>query len=489
MNWKKYLMYCAVAAAVSITSCSGPKNACTTNCGPAGNATLNVTLYDTPPTGVSLLSFSLPIVGISLTPSTGSDVSIYSPTTIVPTELTRLETDSALIVSGASVATGSYTAIKITIGASSGVFINTSGSTITWNSGANSCLNGAVCQLPTGGATTVTVPLTVTLSSNVTQWIGLNVNLNNAIVTTGGIGVDFSQASVFAATTTVRTGIPSGDVDTIQDFTGSVTALSSSSITVKSSLTGQTITAAITSNTAFDEAPSTYSKCGGTASSACVTTGSIVSLDTALSNTGTITATEIDVLDATATDEVEGVIYPTTTANVVGLILADKTSASGNAILGASTTTYGTGIFLAASSTINYVVDTKTLTPIFTPIGFAGSGDLLAGQVVRAQVSNITSDSAGIHATATNVLLRSSRLTGTVILATGSNFNFTPPSYVSTFNTGLVPPLVAYTFVSNTSFDGITDASGITTGSTVSIRALFLNNAKPTFAVAKVRVP
>ena len=201
MNCNKCLMLFVALAAVSLTSCSGLKSGggiCTTNC-PSGNAKVSVTMFDTPPTGVTLLSFSLPIVGISLTPTTGSDVSIYSPATVVPTEVTRLQTDSAAIVTGVSVAAGTYTSINITISAPSGIFINTSGSLI------GACANGLVCGLPNGAATTVKVPISLTLTSGQNQWIGLNVKLNNAIVTTGGISIDFTQANVFSATTTTRT--------------------------------------------------------------------------------------------------------------------------------------------------------------------------------------------------------------------------------------------------------------------------------------------
>lgn len=460
---------------------------------------MNVTLYDTPPSGVSVLSFSLPIVGISLTPSSGSDVSIYSPTTIVPTELTHLQTDSALIVAGAQVPAGNYTAVKVTLAASTGVFINGSSSTITWNSGAKSCLSGAVCQLPTGAAATITVPLTVTLSDNVTQWIGLDVNLNNAIVTTGGIGVDFTQTNVFTATTTVRTGLASGIVDTIEDFTGSVTAISSSSITVKSSITGQSITATIGSSTEIDAAPQPYSGCSQPTSSAvCIAKGGIVSLDASLSNTGTFTATEIDVLDDAATDEVEGVIYPSGTG-VYGLIVSDKTSASGNAILGASTTTYGTGILLNIASASIDGVDPKTLSTVLSNpiVGFMGSGDLVGGQVVRAHVTNVSQNSSNvIQATATHVILRFSRISGSINSVLGTNvFTISGiPAYINSFNSTL--SLTPSVFASQTAtlFDGVTGLSdaNFTVGKSVAIRALFLNpGVGPIypFVAAKVRVP
>ena len=134
--------------------------------GGTGNAKVSVTLFDTPPSGVTLLSFSLPIVGISLTPSSGSPVSVYSPTSIIPTELTHLQTDSAVIVTAASVPPGTYTSINVTVSASSGVFVNANPnrSTITWTGG--SCAYSEVCNLPTGAATTASIPLSLTLTTN-----------------------------------------------------------------------------------------------------------------------------------------------------------------------------------------------------------------------------------------------------------------------------------------------------------------------------------
>jgi Domain of unknown function (DUF5666) len=492
MNSKKLLVFIALSAFLTLSSCSGLKTTCTTNCTPTGNAKLSVTLFDTPPTGVNLLSFTLPIAGISLTPSTGSPVAIATTTSSF--EVTHLQTDSALIADAVSVPSGSYTALSVTLGptsATSNVFLNTSGSTVTWTTGSGgSCLNGAVCFLPAGAIFTVSIPLTLTLTSDQDQWIGLDLNLNNAVTTTGGLSVDFSQSGVLTAITTARTGMPSPAVDTVEDFVGVVTAYSSgSSITVKSGISGQTITASLTTNTEYDfvSSPSVaYSNCA--ASPACLVIGSTVSVDAQLAANGTLTATEVDVLDATAMDEVEGVIYPTLTPNVYGLILADKVSTTGNAALAASTTTYGSGIFLNVAAA-NYFVDTKTLSiPLPNPIGFPGTG-LLAGQVVRAQVSNVVSTNTGITATANNVLLRWSRLTGTVSAAATPNFNFTPPNYITVLDTALGASPLAYTFTGYTAFDGITDSTGISTSSTVSIRALLLNNAQPTFAVAKVRVP
>lgn len=483
----KALFLLTLSAALLLASCSGLKNGgCSTGCN-ARNANLSISLFDLPPAGVSILSFTLPIAGISLTPSTGSAVTV--PITPTSYEMTRLQTDSTLVGLRLSVPAGTYTSINVTVTASSGVYFNTSGAAI------GACNNGAVCPMPSGAATTIQVPISLTLAENQNQWVGLDFNLANAITTTNGITVDFNQPKVLTATTTVRTGIPSGSVETIEDFIGVVTAASPSSITVTSGITGNSMTAAVSSSTEFDLAPVAYSNCQGTAT-ACLQNGSTVSLDAALSSSGTLTATEIDVLNAVAVDEVEGTIYPTGVTNQVGLIIADKVAITSTTPLASSSTTYGTGIFLTVDSGTTYTVDTKTLSsqPGFAATVdalFSGSGSLLAGQTVRVQLSNIISGTNGISATAKNVLLRWSRLRGTVNSVAAPTFTLANiPDYINTLNPTLSLTPQVMTYPNATVFDGITDISGLsaTTSQLASIRALYLNGAPP-FQAAKVRVP
>jgi hypothetical protein len=491
MKSKCLLLLLAFPAVLALTSCSGSKNNCT-SCSPS-NAVINVTLFDTPPAGVTLLSYSLPIVGISLTPSTGSPVAVYSPTSNVPIELTRLQTESTLMAMGVQVPAGTYTSINVTIAASGGVYVNASSSVLN-----STCVVGAVCPLTSGAATTVSIPTKLTLNAGQTTWIGLDVNLNNAIVspTPTTLGVDFTQPNTFTATTTPRVGTPPGAFDTIGDFIGTVTALGNASITVQNTITGQSLTATLNSSTQFDAAPNTYSNC--TSGVSCLSSGSVVSMDAALTTSSTLTATEIDVLDTTAIDEMEGIIYPTATQGIIGMILADKISTGDNATLGANTTTFGTGIFLGASSTINYVIDTKNLTnnPGIPPLGFAGSGDLLAGQQIRAHVTGVATVSsngiATIQATATNVLLRWSRISGSINSTASPLFTMTAiPQYISRLNPTLsLTPLVT-TYANGTLFDGVTGITdpNFAVGAPVAIRALYLNNPSQPFQAAKVRVP
>lgn len=497
MNSKKILLILAVVAVLPMASCSGLKNgACSTGC-TTGNANVTISLYDTPPSGLNILSFTLPIAGISLTPSSGTGVENVA-TTVTSVEATHLQTDSIVIADNVQVPAGSYTTINVTLGpttATTNVFINTTGSAITYTLSGSSftCPVQGVCYLPAGAVYTISIPLTLTLTENQNQWIGLDLNLGNAITTAKGLSVDFTQTGVLKATTTVRTGIPTGAADTIEDFVGVVTAYSSgSSITVQSGVSGQKITAVLNSSTAYDTPPSgsSYTSCSSTAQ-ACIAVGSTVSLDALLSASGTLTATEVDALDAKAVDEVEGVIYPTSNTSVFGLILADKVSASGNSVLGAATTSYGTPFFVTVSGANIFAIDTKTLTSSAGLLsGFARTSDLLAGQQVRMQVSNVTSTASGITASAKSMLLRFSRMSGSPASIGNPSFNFTPPTYVTTLNTGLTPSPQATTYT-GTVYDGITGVGdpNFVVGSPAAIRALFLNNTNPTFAVAKIRVP
>src|SRR5258708_25775430 len=135
MNQRKYLVFAVLVAAVPLASCSGPKNHCVTSCG-GNNGTLPLTLSDPPPAGVTVLSYLLPISGITLTPNTGSQISVFSGATL---ELTRLQSDTSAVATGVSVPAGSYKAINVTLGTSRGQFFNASGATV------GGCSAAAVC--------------------------------------------------------------------------------------------------------------------------------------------------------------------------------------------------------------------------------------------------------------------------------------------------------------------------------------------------------
>jgi len=472
MNSKKSLVFVAIAAILILSSCSGLKTPCTTNCGGGGgNASLSLTISDTPPTNANVVSFSLPIIGITLTPSSGSAVSVFSSNPSSDFELTRLQTDTNLIANNVTVAAGTYTAVSVTVAAPVGVFFNNTG-----NSLGNSCTASMVCGM-TGSAATITYsfPSALTLTANAKQWLDLDFNYNHAVVTSNGaLAIDVTQSGVMTATSTVPAGVVSGAFANLDDFTGVVTAISSSSITVESSLRG-TMTEAINSSTqVFDP----LSQCtNATTGLSCVQAGSIVAVQGVLTSAGAPTATSLDIIDISTSpsDEVEGIIYPSSCSGGLAMILSDsEIFTSGSPLASAS---FGSGVCLTLNPTGTFAVDPGYLygqagVPAGINVtGFASTSDLLAGQMVRARISGATTTNSIISATANVMTLRFSRLTGTINTTTSTSFTISGlPSYLGT-SFGTAPVVQAYP--NATLVEGESSIGNLT--GTVSMSALYLN--------------
>ncbi len=474
-----------VLAALGLSSCSGlndhthPCTDCNTN-----TATVTLTLFDTPPTGVTFLNFNLPITAVTLTPSSGASVSLYAPSSPVVFEATNLQGTSDFVSSSATVPTGTYTAMNILLG-TGGTSVIINGSSVA----VGSCGAYAVCGLAAAAPGQVTVQFSpaLTLTSNQKVGVGLNFNLNNAVTTQNGITVDFQQPNVFTLTALPRLNQASNTFDTIQNFTGTVTAISNSSITVNSGTRGS-LTAAInsTSTTLVDP----QNKCTVSVAT-CFTTGATVGLDAQVNEDGTLTATVIDMLDTASVDEIEGIVYPTSQPGVYGLVMFDKTVVSSNSILAAATP--GTVFAVSAvSGGATYGIDYKNLTPT-SQNGFTGSGDIYPGQMLRVHVVTAVAGSGAVTSpvvTTDRVVLRFAPFTGTISSVNGSsNFAIADlPSYMGNF---AFPPQVQ-TFSGSTVFDGVTGVTGanFAVGDTVSMNALYLNptTANPPFLASTVRV-
>jgi len=267
-----------------------------------------------------------------------------------------------VVVTNASVAAGTYTAVNVTVGAASGTFINNSGAAVGACPAANPF---SVCGLPNGVTTTITFTFPagslLVLNSDAHQWLDLDFNYNNAIVTTSGIGINMQQTNVLTATTTVPTGVPSGDFANVDDFTGRVAAVSTSSIKLTSTVRGS-LTATINSSTQVFDPQGQCS--GGVGNLACIGVGSIVSLQGVLTNAGAVVATSLDVIDSLTTppDEVEGTIYPSNCngGSNFGMILSDSSIITSGSPLASSP--FGTGVCLTVSPTATFPVDFGILT-------------------------------------------------------------------------------------------------------------------------------
>jgi hypothetical protein len=104
---------------LSLCACSGVRQSGGSG-GGRGSATLSLTLRATPPSPsaqLSILTFRATVTDVSLTPSSGSAVSVglVSGTTgSYVAEFTRLQSDSALLSAAVSVPAGTYSSLAVT---------------------------------------------------------------------------------------------------------------------------------------------------------------------------------------------------------------------------------------------------------------------------------------------------------------------------------------------------------------------------------------
>ena len=131
-----------------------------------------MTFTDTPPAGVSILSFTIVVSGVSLTPATGSAVNLITSSAPVTVELTRLQSDTYFAGTFTNIPTGVYNNVIVALGSPTIVFANSSGATI------GTCPNNSICTIqPTYAATVTLTPGSAVLTLT-TATLGLAWRVN-----------------------------------------------------------------------------------------------------------------------------------------------------------------------------------------------------------------------------------------------------------------------------------------------------------------------
>jgi hypothetical protein len=495
--------------AFSITSCSGPKTACTVNCSGGGNATVSFTLVaDTLPVNPSILSFKVSITGIQIKPTTGAALTLTPATPVI--DLMRLQSDTVFLGSLANVPAGTYTVQVSLSSPTSGstiTFFNDTGSPVTGGS-TPPCPSGSVCTATLSAMGNPTISsFTFTATSTGKQGIGLDFNLKNAISLSGGVlKVNFNPAApspgVLSAFTLPRqnANLGSNQFELIEDFTG-VVSISGNKVTITSPTRG-TLTATNTSMSFFDVSPDGKT-CTTPATFSCVASGQIASVDAFLNSDGTVSLKEYEPLVATQQDLVEGTVYSIPSLTQFDIVVTDKTPAATGSRIGG----LNTGDLLTVNISTNpaakpFLVDTKGLAVPPASIGlFQGATDTTAihpGQTISVHVTSFTAASGTTtiaSVIADTVTLRWSRLIASIMSASTNVVNVNAvPSYFR-FTTASIFPTQVFTGTLGadgvTNLDGITTAAGLNTSLPVGLRVLYLENSTNTaqlpFMAAKIR--
>lgn len=444
----------------------------------------------TPPPKTNLLSFTVDVNTITLTPSSGTAVNILLNSNAFSVDLTKLQSDSVFLGTSATVPVGSYASMTVSISNPVVTFC-------TQTTGNTGCAAGSVTTISGAAAAPVitSAPFPLTLSSNQQTGLAINLNLNSALT------VSTSQAQVVTAVSlanalTVKslpstsTSLAAGQLDFVEDVTGTVTAVNATtqSVTVKTATRGS-LTAIANSSTVFSPNCATFTF------TACVVQGQVASLDMALDANGTFTLLEYDPLATSSGDWVEGIVtFAPSSSTQFSLVANDVVLASSGSVINSGLV--GAAVNATLVTPNPFLIDSKGLTiPANSFSGNTAASVFLPGETLSMHVTAFTAASgtapAGINVD--TIYLRFSRISGTVATTgTQSAFNIAGvPSFLGI----TTQPLVEITLgtppgVPSTNFDGVTSATALSNPQTVSMRALYFGSASAMpFTAAKVRVP
>lgn len=308
--------------------------------------------------------------------------------------------------------------------------------------------------------------------------------------------VDLNAANVVSASalapTPTTSSLATGQLDFVEDVTGVVTAATSTSVTVQTKTHGS-VTATANSSTFFSPNCTSFSL---PTTIGCAKVNQIADIDVALNADGTFTLLDYDPLDKTATDWIEGVVTSVPSSSTQFQIIANDLFQPTTGSLVGTNLTLGAPVTINLASGATFGVDGKGLIVPADATTFSSSNDtsvLRAGQTVAVRVSSFSAASGSISASATVnfVGLRFTRVSGSVfaVAAPASiSIQSLPPFFggttaeIADLNTAITPSSAP------TNYDGVSDATGLTVGVTVSIRALYFGRSSAIpFTCAKVR--
>lgn len=425
-----------------------------------GGATAPVTLAitDTPPTGITVLAFSITISSATLQP--GNVALIGDPVTV---NVAQLQTDFN-VLGTANVATGNYTGVDFT-------FANPSLTIYNQEGALTNCAVGAICQIqPVLPTTSQTLSLPLSVAAGAPQALELEFNANDVLQSDLSVDITASNGLTLTSFSNVATDSQFLTLDAVP---GVITNVGSSQFTMMT-LEGVSVTATTSNGTKYTYPSTTCPK----ENFSCLADGQLVSVDLSVFGNGSYQATSVILDDTSAKPGISGTI-----AAVAGTSPPQFTLV----IDGQQPTTSGVSISNVATVTIEnlatYAIDADGLT-IPSGLTFASSADLVVGQevLVQGDTVQVTTHSSGpntIAISTSQVVLRQSQWTATVGTINAGSATFTLTTLPSLFT--YLSPTAITSFEIDTSTQttfsslNVDSISGLSGGTQVSVKGLFFN--------------
>lgn len=461
---RSQLLAC-LAVLVLVAGCSGGTSAPPPP--PIGSSSVSVTMTDTPPAGVTLLSFEVSVTGAALNPG---NVDLLGGKAPIRIEVKQLETESAFL-NTANVPAGTYTSLSLTFANPELTFKNDTGAVLA------GCAVGAVCEIKPTGTLTSTFTFSasgIAITSNSPSGIRIDVNPNTILSAT--LGVNFSLAGAVSAQQLTLPGGQAGELDELEDLKGVVQNLDAANkkFTLHASSGDFPITT--DNNTEFE-----FESCTPTPKVfACLQNNQVVEVDARIMAGGVFLAKKVELEDDAIDDELEGVVFKIDDATHFELVVLEELRDIANV-------TNGNPVVVTLSNPSFRVKPDGLNVPSGLQGAFEGAADtsqLLPGQVVQIRLTAPVSAGPPITVTTNRVRLRMSQFTATVGSIASPNLDVNGLS--SLFVDNGVATIQVQTS-SETDFNGVTGVGGLATGNTVSLRGLLFKNAgsPPAILIAK----
>jgi Domain of unknown function (DUF5666) len=433
----------------------------------AAAAAVSVTMTDTPPGGVTVLSFEVSVTGATLNPGSVDLLGGRGPIQI---EVEQLETESAFL-STATVTPGTFTSLALTFANPELTFKNDTGAALA------GCATGAVCEMkPTGTLTsTVNFPGSgIVIMAN--SPAGIQVDVNPGTILGATLGVDFSLAGAVSAQQLSMK--PAGELDDLDDLRGTVQNLDTTNKKFTLHTAEGDFPITTDSNTEFD-----FEACAAN-NFTCLQNNQVVEVDSMLMAGGAFLAKRIGFEDDAEDDELEGIVFKIDDATHFEMVVLDELRSINNVSVGNPTVvTLSNPRFQAQADGLP--------VPSMLQGGFEGATDtsqLLPGQTVQIRLTGPANPGPPVAVTTDRVRLRMTQFTANVKPGSIVPPNFSVDTLPALFTSAGISSIHVQTS-SDTDFEGVSGVASLADGNTVSLRGLLFKNGalSPELIAKKVR--
>src|SRR6195256_3474110 len=458
-----------------IAGCGNSKSFTPTQ--PPGGVAVSLSLKDTPPANVDVISFEVTVSGAALNPGNIDLLGGKGPQDI---DVKKLQVEKAFLnTTGVPATAGPFQSLTLTFANPRLTILNGTANSLA------GCAPGTVCEITPSGSLVATVNFNPSLNLSANNSVGLLVDLNLNMIITDALGVDFSAANALGVTQTqMGSDNQNQEMENVEDLTGKVANKGTNSFDLQ---TSQKLFSGIQvdKNTVFK---------GLTACSAnpldftCVKNGQIVDVDVMVLATGALIARKVKLEGDEANvndEELDG--FVTSVNSQTGsftFVVADNLSAMSNTVLGSP-------LQVQIQSGAKFSVDLEeSENNSGLSSSFVDVNSLLAGQTV--QVHRVSGDGSSAAPLVTDrVRLQETRLSAPVKAKLDANTFSLDTTKLSFFTAVGVTEITVD--ASHASFEGVANVAALVVTpvlDTVSVRGWLFKQPSsnaPLLVASKVR--